>query len=228
MRNLLLVHVIAGGLGLLSGYVALYANKGAPLHRRAGMLFVWVMLVMSVTGFLVSAINGIAPLINVPTALLTAYLVITGLTTVRQSRSPWIDSASMIAAFLISAGCLVMGARAVSQGGAAAFGFGFPLFLFGGVALAAGIGDRRVARDGALKGAPRLKRHLWRMCFGTFVASIAFYLGPDRLPEALQSPAFRAAGVLLPLMVMAYWLWRLRARRAAHSITRVTLKEAYR
>ena len=78
----LLVHVLAGALGLLSGYVALAVSKGAPLHRKTGMFFVYVMVTMSITGRLVSAVRGVAPAINIPTALLTFYLVITGMTSV--------------------------------------------------------------------------------------------------------------------------------------------------
>ena len=86
MRLTLLVHVLAGALGLLSGYVALAVAKGAPLHRKSGMLFVYVMVTMSMTGLLISAVNGVAPVINIPTALLTFYLVITGMAT--SARAP--------------------------------------------------------------------------------------------------------------------------------------------
>ena len=83
MRIILVVHVIAGGLGLVSGYVALSASKGATLHRKSGMLFVCAMLTLSTTGTLISAGRNVAPAINIPSALLTFYLVITSLTTVR-------------------------------------------------------------------------------------------------------------------------------------------------
>ena len=33
-------HILAGGLALVVGYVALYATKGATLHRKSGMVFV--------------------------------------------------------------------------------------------------------------------------------------------------------------------------------------------
>jgi uncharacterized membrane protein len=69
--TLLPVHILAGGLGLVSGYVALSAAKGGTLHRKSGMLFVWAMLTLSVTGMLISALNGVAPAINIPIALLT-------------------------------------------------------------------------------------------------------------------------------------------------------------
>jgi hypothetical protein len=83
MNAPLVVHVGAGLLGLVSGYIALYATKGAPLHRRVGMVFVYAMLTMSMLGALIAIVSGVAPEINVPAALLTAYLVTTALITVR-------------------------------------------------------------------------------------------------------------------------------------------------
>ena len=40
---ILLVHILTASLGLLSGYIALSVAKGAPLHRKIGMLFVCVL-----------------------------------------------------------------------------------------------------------------------------------------------------------------------------------------
>ena len=146
---ILLVHILTGGLGLLSGYVALSVAKGAPLHRKSGMLFVCVMLTMSVTGMLISAVEGVAPAINIPSALLTFYLVITSLTTVRppllvalarsrrdvdgDRRSAWSASRSR-------------SGRSASGGREA--GMAYPLVMFGVVALLASAGDRRMIRAG--------------------------------------------------------------------------------
>lgn len=211
----MLIHVLAGALGLLSGYVALSVSKGARLHRKSGTLFVWVMVTMSMTGLLVSAARGVAPAINVPTALLTFYLVITGMTSVG-ARGGWsrrLDVAAMIMAFAMAAGCGVLAVAAIGKGGAAA-GMAYPLVLFGIAAMIGGVGDRRMIRDGALKGASRLRRHLWRMCFALFLSSIAFYLGPDRLPAVLRIPALRVGAVLVPIIAIAYWNWRFRAKRS--------------
>jgi len=57
----LLVHILAGGLGLVFGYVALYAAKGATLHRKAGTIFVYAMLTTSVCGMVIAAVRGVAP-----------------------------------------------------------------------------------------------------------------------------------------------------------------------
>ena len=210
----LFVHVLAGGLGLLSGYAALSVSKGSQGHRRSGLLFVAAMLTMSMTGLLISVFEGVAPEINIPTALLTFYLVITSLATVRPPTrgSLAVDRASMLMGVGTGIGCLVLGLNAIAQGGPAA-GLAYPLFLFGGVALAGSEGDRRTIRDGGLRGAPRLKRHLWRMSFALFVASIAFYLGPDRVPDIMRSPVIRGFGLFLPIFAMSYWLWRLRGTR---------------
>ncbi|HYC58860.1 MAG TPA: hypothetical protein VEK79_04770 [Thermoanaerobaculia bacterium] len=82
MGPILLVHIIAGGLGLVSGYIALYSAKGAPLHRKPGIVFVYAMLTMCVPGLIIAIGRNVAPAINVPAAFLTASLVLTALTTV--------------------------------------------------------------------------------------------------------------------------------------------------
>ena len=83
MRLSLVVHIVGGALGILSGFVALSAAKGDRLHRRAGMLFVCAMLAMCVSGTLIAVVKGVAPAINVPAGLLTGCLVVTALTTAR-------------------------------------------------------------------------------------------------------------------------------------------------
>lgn len=224
MGIILLIHVVAGGCGLASGYLALYAAKGAPLHRQSGRLFVFVMLTMSVTGMWISAAGGVAPAINVPSALLTSYLVVTSLATVRPLSWPWVDRVAMFMGATIGVGCLVLAAMAMARGGAAR-GMAYPLVMFGGVALAAAVGDRRMIRAGGVRGAARLWRHLWRMCFALFVASIAFYLGQGRVPEVIRTPALIAAGVLMPLAAMLYWRWRLRIGNSIRGVVRVDFVE---
>jgi uncharacterized membrane protein len=214
MKSTILVHIASGAAGLISGYIALSATKGATLHRRMGLLFVFVMSTLAITGMLISVVEGVAPAINVPSALLTFYLVITALTAVRPvtNRSQWIDTAGMLTAAGIALSSVGLGMKALVDGGREA-GMAFPLFLFAGVATLAAVGDRRAIRSGGLRGRPRLKRHLWRMCFALFIASIAFFLGQGRVPEMFRAPAVLAGGVLLPIAVMLYWLWRLRANR---------------
>ena len=48
--TLIPLHVTGGVTGILSGLVALYALKGARLHRKSGTIFVYAMLLMSLSG----------------------------------------------------------------------------------------------------------------------------------------------------------------------------------
>ena len=213
MRITLYFHILAGCLGLVSGFVALYAAKGATLHRKSGLVFVCVMLPMAVTGLLISAAEGVAPAINVPTALLTFYLVITSLTTVRPvAVSRGVDVAGMWMAFALAALCAALGVRGIMLGGAEA-GMAYPLALFGGVAFAAGVGDHRMIEAGGVRGASRLKRHLWRMSFALALASMAFFIGQaDVFPKPVRIMPMLALPMFAVLATMFFWFWRLRVR----------------
>ena len=72
-------HILAGVLALVFGYVALYAAKGAALHRKSGLLFVFAMVTLSLTGALVAFLS--ASSISVVAGLLTFYFVTTALLT---------------------------------------------------------------------------------------------------------------------------------------------------
>lgn len=216
MRPDLLVHILAGGVGIAAGFVALYAAKGAALHRKSGMLFVYAMLVVSVVGAVMAAARGVEPAVNVPAGALTAYLVITGLTTVRPPRwwSRRLDVGVMLAGLSFSVADLAFGFAALSG----AFGrrwMLFPFFLFGTVGLLASAGDARMIRAGTLRGAPRLARHLWRMSFALAIAALSFFVGQAKVfPQAIRIPALLALPVLAVLVTMLYWLWRVRVRRS--------------
>lgn len=220
MTLLVLLHILGGTLGLLSGFVALQAAKGARLHRRSGILFVYSMLTMALLG------AGMAALamhwIDVVAGLLAAYLVTTALTTVRPptAGARRLDRAAML--FALGLGLASVGIGFAALAGASVTSDDVPApvpFVFGGVALLGGLSDLRVLRSGPLVGARRLARHLWRMCFALFIASASFFLGQaDEIPEPLRIPLLLAVPVLVPLLAMAAWLWRLRRRRPARGL----------
>jgi uncharacterized membrane protein len=212
----LAIHILAGGVGLLSGYVALYAAKGATLHRKSGMLFVLAMLTMASCGLVIAAGRGVAPAVNIPAALLTSYLVITALTTVRPlaADSRWLDVGAMLVALAVGLSSLTFGFEAIAGGGTRHGIPAFPFFMFGIVGLLASAGDLRMIRSGRLRGAARLARHLWRMSFALFIAALSFFLGQAKvIPKPVRIPALLALPVLAVLVTMLYWLWRVRIRR---------------
>jgi hypothetical protein len=220
----LVLHVVAGSLGIVSGAVALSASKGGGLHRRSGIVFVSAMLPMALTGAVIAALG--AGEASVIAGLLTAYLVTTALTTVRPPfpGSRGVDAVLMVLALALGLVSLALGFHALSTPTRALDGIPFVIFFkFATVALLAGLGDLRVRRTGLLEGGRRLARHLWRMCFALYVASASFFLGQaDELPEALRVTPLLALLAFGPLLAMAYWLWRVRPRRSARGGRRVS------
>ncbi len=216
MKVALALHILAGSVGIVAGFFALYSTKGAALHRRAGTVFVAVMLAMTFTGLLLSVLRGAAPAINIPAALLTAYLVFTGWTTVRPlARAPrWAHPGATAVALAVGLVSLAFGFEAIANGGSRKGMPAFPFFMFGVVGVWAAVLDVRMARAGGLRGPARLARHLWRMCFALFIASLSFFLGQaDVIPKPIRIPPLLAAPVLAVLVTMFYWLWRVRRRR---------------
>jgi len=86
MQASLVAHIVAGGVGILTGFIALYAVKGARVHRKSGTVFVYAMIAMALLGGTIAIVRNRAPQGNVPVAALTLYLVITALISVKPPR----------------------------------------------------------------------------------------------------------------------------------------------
>jgi uncharacterized membrane protein len=217
----LAVHIFAGALGLIFGFVALYVAKGAQVHRASGRLFVYAMLTMSFFGAVMALVWNVVPAANAPIAILTAYLVVTGVTTVRPifTEARRIDFSLMVLAFALFLVLFSFGSAAIASPSGKLNGMpSAPFFVFGMIALLAGAGDVRAIRSGgirALRGAPRLARHLWRMCTALLIAAFSFFLGQAKVfPKPVRILPLLVIPPLVVLVAMFYWLWRVRARRS--------------
>ena len=226
---ILLVHICAGTVGLLSGTVALSLRKGSLRHALAGKVFVVSMLTMA-AGAVYLAVVKHQPN-NIGGGILTFYLIGTAWLTARRrdgetSRYDWV-------LLLIP---LVTGLLGWKNGLDALRGptgekYGVPggMHLFmGSVCLLAATGDVRMLVHGGVSGAKRVARHLWRMCFGLFIAAGSFFLGPSNRPLRLLStvglgqhfsPALFSTSLylvltILPLILLLFWLLRMRVTNA--------------
>ena len=230
MNTLLPIHIAAGGLAIVLGAVALLARKGGTVHRRAGLLFVYAMLVMgataSIIGFRLSLTDP-----NIGTGFLTAYFVVTALMTVRPASS-WtrrINVAALTVVVGLALATIVGGVKNVNDPGLSTGGvpfrtIGVMSFFLATVMILAAAGDVRIMRFSSPRGAPRLARHLWRMCFALFIAAGSFFSIRERvakvLPEPFTTGPMRALPILLLFGAMFYWLWRVRGRRTLPVLVR--------
>lgn len=208
---LLTSHIAAGTIALLAGAAALSFRKGGRRHRLAGNAFVISMLIMGASGaYLAFAMRVTLSVIG---GSLTLYLVVTAWTTVAGSarRPGRLDAAALLVGLCIAAVALVSGFEAANSETGLKDGF-HPgqYFMFGAVALLATAGDVRMIIRGGVRGAQRIARHLWRMCVALMIAASAFFLGQAQLfPAAIRESHILNAPVLLPFLLMSYWLYRV-------------------
>ena len=222
---LLSVHIVAGGLAIVLGAVALIAAKGGTLHRRSGLLFVSAMLTMGITGSVLAARQSLTNA-NVLGGFMSAYFVITALTAVRPASS-WtrrLDAGALAVALVLTLIECGEGVKAFASPRGTINGVPFGmLFFLAAITTLAASGDVRVMRSGALRGGARLARHLWRMCFALFIAAGSFFSIRARVARILPAPfttaPMRALPVALVFVAMFYWLWRVRSRRTKAVVT---------
>lgn len=206
------IHIIAGLLSLLAGATALYSAKGSGLHRKSGMVFVIAMIVMTSSAVLIAAF--LSPnRVNVVAGTLTFYLVCTGLLTVKrtveQIRIP--STGFMLLAFAISIYAFSLGIE--GMGNTRNIVDKVPaqaLFMFGTVGLLGALLDARMLLAGSIQGPHRLARHLWRMSFAMWLATMSFFLGQAKFfPEPIRKSGLLVIPVLVVLAMMLYWLVRV-------------------
>jgi hypothetical protein len=212
MRSpLLFLHIVAGTIGVLSGFVAAFLRKGSRRHAIAGDVFVVAMLALSSSGVILAIIKSQPG--NILGGALTFCLVATAWMSARRR-----DEGTSIFDWGGLLACLTIGAFEMTYGLEAALsptGLKYdyppaPYLIFGLVALIAATGDARMLVRGGISGARRIARHLWRMCFAFFIAAASVFLARQQLFPAL----LRRTGVLvllsfLPLLLMIFWLIRV-------------------
>jgi hypothetical protein len=221
---ILVVHICAGTLGLLSGTAAMSFRKGSPRHVLSGRVFVASMLTMGVVAVYL-AITRHQPN-NIGGGILTVYLIGTAWLTARRrdgetSRFDWIVLLIPLALGILT---WMNGIKVVRSGASSQDGVPVGMsFFMGSVMLLAAAGDVRMLVRGGVFGAKRIARHLWRMCFGLFIAAGSFFLGPSNRPLRLLSavgigqhlsPALFSTSLyliltILPLLLLIFWRVRV-------------------
>ncbi|MGC2474831.1 MAG: DUF2306 domain-containing protein [Candidatus Sulfotelmatobacter sp.] len=208
----LILHISAGIVGLISGAFAMTFRKGSERHRMAGDIFVVAMLTMGLCGSYLALLKHQTN--NVFGGLLTFYLITTAwLSGKQRDEGPGIfDWGALAMALAIGTSLFTLGVRVMN--GQAEGQAGVPIgmyFFMGSIPLLAAVGDVRVLARGGISGRPRLVRHLWRMCFGLFIATGSFFLGQQQVfPAALRKQYILAPLAILPLFLLIYWVVRVK------------------
>jgi hypothetical protein len=212
MSPLLALHISGGTVGLLSGAAAMSFRKGSRGHGISGNVFFASMMIMAGCGALMALLKHQAT--NIFGGLLTLYLVATAWATARRrpAATSIYDWAGFLAALAIGATILTFAfAAAESPGGVKDGVPAVMYFVLSLLALLSAAGDLRMLRRGGIAGRQRIVRHLWRMCFGLFIASGSIFLArPHLFPEILRRMHVVFLLGIMPLLLMIFWLVRVR------------------
>jgi hypothetical protein len=231
---ILVLHICAGTVGLLSGTAAMSFRKGSPRHVLAGRVFVASMLTMG--GVAVYLATTRHQPNNIGGGILTIYLIGTAWLTARRrdgetGRFDWV---LFLVPLVLGILTWMNGIKVVRSGASSQDGVPVGMtFFMGSVMLVAAAGDVRMLVRGGVFGAKRIARHLWRMCFGLFIAAGSFFLGPSNrplrllsavrlgqhLPPALFSTSLYLILTILPLILLIFWLVRVRFANAYNGKT---------
>lgn len=206
-------HFGTGLIALAAGFVAVAVRKGGTWHRRSGLIFVYSMIATGITAAGISVYAGK----SIGGGALIIYFVFTAYTTVKPlpGAGRRVDMALMVMALAFAAASYFTGFTALGRPGNQINGVpaGMTLFMATIILLAA-TGDARMIRAGGIQGTRRVARHLWRMCFGLFIASGSFFLGQMKfIPEPIRIVPLIVLLAVSPLLVLLYWMWRVRLRQ---------------
>jgi len=215
MSPLLIIHISAGCLAILSGYAAVFVRKGERQHRVFGTVFFLSVLTVSTLAvylalFVPPTHSGSAPpSASVSVGILTFYLAATGWMTIkrREGHIGLLEKGALIAVLGVAVALTFFGFLAAKRHEPLIA----PYFVFASFAAFAAALDLKVILHGGISGAPRIARHLWRMCFALFFAAAFFFLGQQGImPKYLRGSPILFVPALAPLVLISFWLIRVR------------------
>jgi hypothetical protein len=188
-------------------------RKGSHRHRMAGKVFFISMLTLSTAAVYLAFMKH--EMHNVFGGILTFYLVATAWVTAkrRNGGTSLFDWGALL--FVCAVG-VVMVTYGFEAAKTPVRGVPTGMFFFlGSVALLSAVGDVRMLVRGGVFGAHRIVRHLWRMCFGLFIATGSFFLGQQQVfPAFLRKTNVLFVPAILPLILLIFWLFRVRFTNA--------------
>jgi hypothetical protein len=199
------------------------ARKGARLHRKAGVVFFYAMLLMAATADYLALVKP-GQLANLVIGSFTVYLMVTARLAAKSGGGNGLIDKIALAVILCLFGPFALLSVQLAVGFEPWLPSTLPykgpiliaIYSFTAVFAIAAISDIRMVMAGAISGRRRIERHLWRMSLGLVLAAgSAFTNGlPRILPAGVHVPlGWLFVPQFLALGALIFWMIRVRFTR---------------
>jgi len=200
-NSILWLHIISGGLALLSGPIAMINQDGGKLHRKAGIIYFYSMMVIFVSSIILSIVRENWFLFMV--GIFSFYLVSTGYRALklkmlhRGQKAAKIDWIILVMSLLAGLGLVIMGLWLIT---AKDNSFGVVPMVFGFVMLSG------VKQDYKRFTIPPTQKNHWLMkhisgMMGGYIATLTAFL----VQNVNTNPSFIAW--LAPTVIITPWIF---------------------
>ncbi|MDO8905815.1 hypothetical protein [Hydrogenophaga sp.] len=204
------MHILAGVTALGAAGAALVTVKGAAWHRRAGLIYVLAMLLVTLTTLALVLMRPNLFLFVI--GIFSFYLVFTGWRAAAQR-----DGRPRLCDHLAGATMALTGVAMLAKGALQLFATGGAqpviLLVFGSIGLSLALSDWRDWLRGPITGKARVARHLTRMLAGTIATiTAAVVVNLSFLP-----PLIVWLGPTVLITPLIIW-WNARVLRPANPV----------
>ena len=212
----LYLHIVTGGISLLTGLFNIIRRKGDGLHKRIGRIFFISSIIMSLSALLLSWLNPNAMLFII--GIFTFYMTMTGQRAIRkkaihkeESKIDWVFAIGM---FLTVVVFFVLGVKNLLQQNM----MGIVFIAFGLIGLLFVRTDLRVLRNQSRFVNPGMLNHIQRMT-GSFIASCTAFLVVNFSNLPFSFPPVIAW--LLPTAILVPFIFRWSNQRGIVKVRKV-------
>ncbi len=204
-------HFWVGCLSMAAGFIAFATRKGGQIHRKAGLVFVFTMTLLSLSGLWLSIARQILPTVFL--SGVAFHLILTSWTSTLPKRSSFdfVTRFSGILSGLIVLGIAYCGVLALQAPDGQLIEIpAFAFFIVSGLVALIFISDVSFAKSENPSRKRRITRHLWRMGIAFFLSTGIFFGGNTHvLPEYLKHPVFLTTPVIAVLLWTLYYIVRV-------------------
>ena len=176
IKTLIYVHAFFGGIGLITGIIAISLRKGGINHRKSGKIFSYSMIISSLISLLVARMPGHENLFLFLIGIFTIYLVLAGNRALtfkgkHKLKADWLDKLISGTMLLASIGMLIIGIVGMIQGISNSILYVF----FGSFGALFSLRDFKTFKIFTIRKNAWLISHLGKMV-GALIASVTAFL----------------------------------------------------